>query len=73
MVRIKYLVLGSFSTLLIGSFIKYYLYRKRKGVRKNYPKNVVILHQFPDGLHAPSLSPYCLKLETWFDSDKFYD
>ena len=70
MVRIKYLILGGVSTLFIGSIIKYYLYRKRKTLRKSYPKNVVILHQFPDGLHAPSLSPYCLKLETWYISDE---
>ncbi len=28
--------------------------------------NRVILHQFPRGLHAPSASPFALKLETWF-------
>lgn len=35
--------------------------------RRSYPKDVVILHQFPRtiNLKVPSASPYCLKLETW--------
>ena len=34
--------------------------------RKVYPKNIVILHQVERGLRAPSASPFCLKLETWY-------
>ena len=40
---------------------KYRRYKKRQA----YPKDVVILHQFPPGLRAPSASPFVLKLETW--------
>jgi hypothetical protein len=32
---------------------------------KNYPKDVVILHQVPRGLRAPSASPFPIKIETW--------
>ena len=67
MSRFTYIiVIGSTSTLLIGGLIKFYLKRKEKALRKSYPSNVVILHQFPDGLHVPSASPFCLKLETWY-------
>ena len=38
---------------------------KSKKRRPTYPKDKVILHQFPRGLHAPSASPFALKLETW--------
>lgn len=58
-------LIGGTSALIVGGLIKYFLNRKRKALRESYPKNVVILHQFPAGLHAPSASPYCLKLETW--------
>ncbi len=33
--------------------------------RNTYASNTVIVHQFPRGLRAPSISPFCLKLETW--------
>ena len=33
--------------------------------RAAYPKDTIILHQYPRGLRAPSPSPYSLKLETW--------
>ena len=49
------------SALLIKLIIKY----RRAAKRKTYPKDVVILHQFPRGLRAPSASPFALKLETW--------
>ena len=29
-------------------------------------KDLVILHQFSRSLNAPSVSPFALKLETWF-------
>jgi hypothetical protein len=56
------------SGLIIGLTYKAFLYyqkRKRDAKRKNYPKDVVILHQFPRGLRCPSPSPFPLKLETW--------
>ena len=45
----------------------YFVYQKitRAQRRKGYPKDVVILHQIPPGLRAPSASPFVLKLETW--------
>lgn len=57
------------STLVIStivvSFVAYRKY-KRHLKRKAFPKDVVILHQFPKkGLRAPSASPYVMKLETW--------
>ena len=44
-------------------YIKVRITRKRR--RALFPKNKVILHQFPRGLHAPSASPFVMKLETW--------
>lgn len=38
---------------------------KRKKRRAAYPKDKVILHQFPRGIYAPSASPFVMKLETW--------
>ena len=29
------------------------------------PKDTVVLHQFPRGKITPSISPFCLKLETY--------
>ena len=56
------------ASVILGSvgLVKLYLKRKRTLKRKSYPKNVVILHQFPPGAKIPSLSPFCLKLETWY-------
>lgn len=67
MLRSKHVIyiIGTSTFLLFGGFIKYYLYRKRKALRQSYPKDIVILHQFPDGFRAPSASPFCLKIETW--------
>lgn len=40
--------------------------RKRDQKRKSYPKDVVILHQYPNlGFRAPSVMPFVVKLETW--------
>ena len=51
-------------------FIGFTAYRhiKRSRRRAAYPRNVVILHQFGRGNNAPSMSPFALKLETWFES-----
>ena len=61
----KLVQLGAFA-LLVGSggFLGYRKYARAQR-RKNYPKDVVILHQLPPGLRAPSASPFALKLETW--------
>lgn len=55
------------ATLVVGSagLIKFYLHRKRVNRRKLYPKDVVILHQFPTEPILPSISIFCIKLETW--------
>ena len=55
---------GLTASALIIAFIKIYIRRKQEKKRKSYPKNVVVLHQFPTE-QRPSLSPFCLKLETW--------
>ncbi len=39
--------------------------KKSEEKYRNAPKDLVILHQFPRGLRAPSVSPFPLKLETW--------
>lgn len=51
--------------IIIAGF-KIYRINIRRKQRLNYPKDVVILHQFPRGLRAPSISPFPLKLETWY-------
>lgn len=58
--------LGLFA-VLGGSL--YLLKRKRRDVARecgrDYPKDTVILHQFPRGPYAPSMSAFCVKLETF--------
>ena len=53
--------------IIIPTVVSIIFYRKYKRAqrRKAYPKDVVILHQFPPGFRAPNLSPFSLKLETW--------
>lgn len=34
-------------------------------LKTDFKKDVVYVYQFPRSLVIPSLSPYCLKLETW--------
>ena len=56
-------------TVLVG--VGFYIAKrvkkwKRDQIKQNYPKDVVILHQFPRGLRAPNPSPFPLKLETWY-------
>ena len=55
------------TTILIGgiALIKFYFKRKRLAKLNQYPENVVILHQFPHDKELPTVSLFCLKLETW--------
>jgi Ca2+/Na+ antiporter len=50
--------------LLIILIAKFLISRRKKATK--YPKDIVILHQFPRGLRAPSVSSFALKLETWY-------
>jgi hypothetical protein len=51
--------------ILSYAITKFWFSFSRRNKRKNYPKDTVILHQFPKGLRAPSASPFPIKLETW--------
>ena len=53
--------------ILVPTVVSVVAFRKYKRAqrRKAYPKDVVILHQYPNGFRAPSPSPWSLKLETW--------
>lgn len=42
----------------------------RRVAGRDYPKDTVILHQIKRGPFAPSMSPFCLKLETYFRMTK---
>ncbi|EFO17119.1 hypothetical protein LOAG_11383 [Loa loa] len=45
---------------------KYLITRKRKTpIKDNYKEGMVYLYQFPRIKYAPTISPFCLKLETW--------
>ena len=50
-----------YHALLSSNFSK----PRRKVDIPKYPRNKVILFQFPRGPYAPSLSPFALKLETY--------
>ena len=60
-------ILGSTAaTYLISSYLlKLYFRYKKNQLRKSYPADTVILHQFPVKEGVPSISTPCLKLETW--------
>jgi len=67
---LKSILLFSFEATVVGIItfygFKIYRYKLRNKQRLSYTKDVVILHQFPRGLRAPSISPFPLKLETWY-------
>ena len=57
----------------IGALLlKKYVQHKKNENRKSYPENILILHQFLPGKITPSMSPFCLRLETWY-SFRFLD
>jgi len=58
----KYLYIGA---CCAGTALLYRLVRRAKNVKKDYPPNTVILHMTPRGHHAPSYSPFPIKLETY--------
>lgn len=52
----------------IGAIVilKKLISEKKRAVGRDYPADTVVLHQIKRGPYAPSLSPFCLKLETYF-------
>ncbi len=58
------------SIVSVYIFVRLALKLKRIYKRRSYEKDVVILHQIPRGLRAPSPSPFALKLETWLRAAK---
>lgn len=61
------LLFGSFVILVVLTFLIFgFLTKLCKKKAVEWPNNIVIIHQFPRGLRAPSPSPFALKLETWF-------
>ena len=58
------------STVSVGiltyALLKLSMKKRRDQKRNSYPKDTVVLHQFPRSSHTPSLSTPCLKLETCF-------
>ena len=60
-------VIGSLVFVIATTVGLYFLKQniKRKRRIAAYPKDTVVLHQFPRGLYAPSASPFVMKLETW--------
>ena len=63
--RAKLAALGVSLLGLSYIFVREYKAYKRQQKRKSYPKDTVVVHQFPRGMKVPSISPFCLKFETW--------
>ena len=60
------LLLNVVGGTVIVSVVGYVTWRRcRKAERKEYPKDTVIHHQIGRGPHAPSATPFALKLETY--------
>jgi hypothetical protein len=49
----KYVAISVGSVIAVIGIVKIYKKRQRDLKRKAYPRDVVILHQFPRGLNAP--------------------
>ena len=43
------------SIVVTAVLVKYFLKRQAELKKKSYPRDLVILHQFPPGLNAPRL------------------
>jgi glutathione S-transferase len=67
LIKANYFEIGTSIIVIAVSFgmLKLYFKRKRAQKRNAYARDTVVLHQFPRGKFVPSMSPYCLKLETW--------
>ena len=61
-----YAIEGVAAAVLAYFLYKLYAKKRRAAKRALYPKDVVILHQFPRALRAPSVSLFPIKLETWY-------
>ena len=63
----QYLKVASSIAITVVTFgiLKIFWSHRKNLKRKAYPKDIVILHQFPPGKKIPNVSPFCLKLETW--------
>ena len=62
----SFVILVALTVVIFGFLTKLC---KKKAIE--WPSNVVIIHQFPRGLRAPSISPFALKLETWLVLNPF--
>ncbi|XP_061184650.1 failed axon connections homolog [Saccostrea echinata] len=49
----------------VGISLVIVIKRRKKRAKRVYPPNTVVHHQMGRGAYAPSLSPFCLKLETY--------
>jgi hypothetical protein len=65
-------LVASFSFAIISAqyLIKVIFKRRKIKQKSQYPRDVVILHQLPRGLRAPSVSPFAVKLETFLRMTK---
>ncbi|XP_064596807.1 failed axon connections homolog [Liolophura sinensis] len=59
----------SVASLILG-IVAMWLTCKKRSVVGNYPKDTIVLHQIRRGPYAPSISPFCVKLETYLRMSK---
>ncbi|KAK6188632.1 hypothetical protein SNE40_004772 [Patella caerulea] len=59
-----WLVLAGTGAVLIGGITAYKMLTKRK--KKSWPKDTVVLHSVDKGIWDMSLTPFAVKLETYF-------